>query len=150
MEILKIPVYFWTGVLNFYYFWTGVSNSSFGKIFDLFLWKSKAENGRLTFGRFSIVENFRLSAIGNCRKSKILGKRMALVWINYKVVKSCWKNFYEENKSKHLTFQKKENSFLTTLMNVNSAPWLVFQDYKRPLLDRFHDAGYCLSVKKVW
>ena len=55
-------------------FWTSIFGKIFGKFREIF--------GRLKplfyFGPVSTVENFRLSAIGNCRKSKISGKRMAL------------------------------------------------------------------------
>ena len=51
---------------------------SFGKIFDLFLRKSKASKGRLSFGRLSTVDNFWLSTFDFPEISKISGKRMAL------------------------------------------------------------------------
>ena len=69
----KIPVYFRTGVLNL----------SFGKIFGKFREIFGRSKPLFYFGWFSTVENFRLSTIGNSRKSKISVKRMALVCIVY-------------------------------------------------------------------
>ena len=77
-------------------FRTGVSNLIFGKIFGNFREIFGHSKPLFYFGPVSDFDNFWLSAIGNCRKSKISAKRMALIQISINFLKElCFKELYK-------------------------------------------------------
>ena len=96
--------------------------------------KSKAKKRRLIFGQFLTVENVRVSAIGNSRKSKISGKCMALVATyhlcmclrsNYLTIFQaikCSESYIKPGLSKQFT-----NAFSTWRWICVCLPWLANQ-----------------------